>query len=45
MREQVNIHNKKGPTPMKFIGDQSETILNRMQKNHQYWFTIGEEIE
>ena len=32
MREQVNIHNKKGAIPMKLIWDQSETMLNPMQK-------------
>ena len=32
MPEQLNIHNKKGPIPMKFIEDQSETILNPIQK-------------
>ena len=32
MREQVNIHNKKGPIPMKFIWYQSETIQSPCKK-------------
>ena len=32
MREQLNIHKKKGPIPMKFMWCRSETILNPMQK-------------
>ena len=42
----MNILNKNSPIPMKCIWDQSETILNPMQKkkNRQNRFTIGEEI-